>query len=172
MRREARLVIWITGMSGSGKSTLADAVVGLAKQNRVSVVLVDGDAVREVWGDALGYEEEDRRRNMARMGRLCQWLDFQGQHVVAAVVAPFRDQREWNRQHIAAYYEVFIDTPVEQLIARDPKGLYEKALANKIGLPGINQTYEWPTNPDLVIDNVDSRDALCEYAGKLLSLFA
>ena len=162
------MVIWITGMSGAGKSALASETVRLARaRGECGVLLVDGDVLREVFGGDLGYSEDDRRRNMVRMARLCRWLDNEGVHAVAAVVAPFRETREWCREHIPSYFEVHIDAPLEQLVSRDPKGHYARALAGKTGLPGVNQTYETPESPDLLIRNAGSLDDLLAHATTL-----
>ena len=165
------MVIWITGLSGAGKSSLAGEVVRLARtEGKSGVLLVDGDVMREVFGDDLGYSEEDRRKNMGRVARLCRYIDGEGAHAVAAVLAPFQETRDWCRKHIHAYYEVFIDAPLEQLKGRDPKGHYGRALAGEAGLPGVNQIYERPYSPDLVINNADSLEALMAKATTLAGL--
>lgn len=165
------MILWLTGQSGVGKSTLAEEVLRLAKLEGVkNIVAVDGDVVREVFGGDLGYTEADRRANMMRMARLCAYFDTQGIHAVAAVIAPYQETRTWNRQHIQSYYEVFITAPQEQLVARDPKGLYRKALAGETELPGVNQAYETPEKPDCIIENSGSRDELLRYAATLVEL--
>ncbi len=126
----------------------------------------------EVWGGDLGYSEEDRRKNMARIARLCRYIDGEGAHAVAAVVAPFQETRDWCRKHISSYYEVFVNAPLEQLTARDPKGHYARALAGETGLPGVNQIYEKPSSPDLVIDNSQSREAFLAHAATLAGLLS
>ena len=166
------MVIWIIGLSGVGKSSLADEVVRLARaEGKQGVLLVDGDVLREVFGGDLGYSEEDRSKNMKRMARLCRYIDAEGAHAVAAVLAPFQETRDWCRKYIPDYYEVFIDAPLEHLKARDPKGHYGRALAGEAGLPGINQIYERPSSPDLVINNSGSLEALLVNAAALAELF-
>lgn len=165
------MILWFTGQSGTGKSSLADEVVRLARDRGMDNVLaVDGDMVREVFGGDLGYSDADRRANMMRMARLCRYFDGQGVHAVAAVIAPYRETREWNRANIQSYYEVFITAPQDDLVARDPKGLYRKALAGEIELPGVNQLYEIPENPDLHIENTGTREQFLSHAEKLAAL--
>jgi adenylylsulfate kinase len=134
-------------MSGTGKSTLAAEIGKMLRRDSLAVALVDGDAVRKVWGDELGYSEGDRRTNMMRIARLCKYLADQRIDAVAAAIAPFRETREWNRKHIDSYYEVFITSPLESLAARDPKGLYKQARENGAPVPGVNQIYEFPKIP-------------------------
>ena len=158
-------------MSGTGKSTLAAEVVKILRRDSLAVALVDGDVVRKVWGDELGYSAGDRRINMMRIARLCKYFEEQRIDVVAAVIAPFRETREWNRKHIDSYYEVFITSSLKDLVARDPKGLYKQALANRTVVPGVNQIYEPPENPDMEIDNAHGVDCLLSHAESLVKLF-
>lgn len=165
------MILWLTGQSGTGKSTLANEVMRIIRDaKRTNTLLVDGDVVREVWGGDLGYSEADRRVNMGRMSRLCRYFADQGVNAVAAVIAPFQETRDWNRQHIQSYYEVFITAPHDDLVARDPKGLYLKALAGETELSGINQVYERPKQPDLIIENSGSLDQFLNHAQSLADL--
>ena len=167
------MVIWITGMSGTGKSTLASAVVKKAAANcSAGVILVDGDVLREVWGGDLGYSEEDRKINMGRMSRLCRFLHQQKAHVVAAVIAPFQETRDWNRANISDYYEVYIESSIDHLVERDPKGHYKRALAGESCLPGVNQIYERPSQADLIINNNGGLEEFLAYADSLAALIS
>ncbi len=159
------MVVWLIGLSGAGKSTLARAVCDLARRRLDNLVLLDGDQVREVFGGDLGHGLADRRRNAERICRLCRLLDQQGIHVVCAILSMFEESRQWNRGHYSDYYEVFIDTPLELLQARDPKGLYR--LAREQGLtdvPGLDLPFPRPQSPDLVIDNRQGLEALLSHA--------
>ena len=50
------------------------------------------------------------------------------------------------------FVEIFVDTPLEDCIARDPKGLYKKALAGEIrNFTGVGSPYERPGDAELVI---------------------
>ena len=49
-----------------------------------------------------------------------------------------------------AFIEVFVNTPLEVCMTRDPKGLYQQAIAGKIkNFTGISDPYEAPEKPDL-----------------------
>lgn len=167
------MVVWIIGLSGSGKSTLANEVVRLVRGRGETVALLDGDAVRRVFGDDLGHTLEDRHKNARRMNALCKLLDEQGVHVVCAILSLFEDTRRWNRENLSAYYEVFLDAPLETLAARDPKGLYREALAGRMrDLPGVDIPFPRPERPDLVLENTGSREDLLAHAGDIARLFA
>lgn len=166
------MILWLTGQSGTGKTTLAEAVFAAAKDRGIdNLLMVDGDILRDVFGGDLGYSEEDRRKNMGRMARLCRYFDQQGMHAIAAVIAPFQETRDWNRANIRSYYEVYIRALQEDLLKRDPKGLYRRALAGETALPGINQRYDIPSAPDLIIDNYGSREEFLRHAAGLAALF-
>lgn len=161
------MVIWIIGLSGAGKTTLANEVVRLARQRISHVALVDGDDLRQIWGNDLGYTIADRKKNAERLNRFCQYLDKQNIHAVAAVLSLFEESREWNRKHLTEYYEVFIRTPLEDMQRRDVKGLYAQAIKGAIELPGVNIPFTEPSKPDLVIKNFGKRDNLLFYAQEI-----
>jgi len=159
------MVIWIIGLSGAGKTTLANQVIAQTRKSNSNVVLVDGDVVRKIFGDDLGYTREDRLRNAERVCGLCKFLDDQGIHVVCAILSLFRESRDWNRQNYKSYYEVFIDTPIEELIRRDSKGLYKKFVNNEItDVAGMDIDFPIPKNADLVIHNHGSKADFLKYA--------
>ena len=159
------MVVWIIGLSGSGKSTLAQEVVRLVRGQGESVVLLDGDAVRQVFGHDLGHSLEDRHKNAKRINGLCKLLDDQGVHVVCAILSLFEDTRRWNRENLRAYHEVFLDVPLGILAARDPKGLYREALAGRMSdMPGVDLPFMRPEAPNQVIVNTAERDALLAHA--------
>lgn len=161
------MVIWIIGLSGAGKSTLALEVANRARHSISNVVLLDGDMVREVWGSDLGHDLKDRKKNAERLCRLCKLLDSQGIHVVCAVLSLFEESREWNREHLSDYFEVYIKASLKDLKDRDPKGLYAKALSGEIELPGVNLPFADPLLPDLVIGNYGDRQELLSHAANI-----
>lgn len=164
------MVIWLIGLSGAGKSTLAEEMVRLARERGINnLTLVDGDVIREVFGNDLGHSLEDRRTNAGRVNRLCAWLESEGVHVVCSILSIFEESRQWNREHLKNYFEVFIDTPIETLIQRDGKGLYKKALAGELqDVAGVDLEFPKPSNPDLVIDNSQGLQGLLAYAPQLV----
>jgi adenylylsulfate kinase-like enzyme len=159
------MVVWMIGLSGAGKTTLAQEVVARVRRTAPNVVLVDGDAVREMFGNDLGHSLDDRRRNAERIARFCRFLDDQGIHVVCAILSLFRETRAWNRQHLKSYYEVFIDAPKEQLVARDGKGIYARFLKGEIrDVAGMDLPFPPPENADLVIRNAGDVQSLLGHA--------
>ena len=112
-------------------------------------------------GDDLGHSMEDRRKNAGRISRFCKLLDDQKIDVVCCILSIFEESREWNRQNLQEYTEVFIDVPVEELLKRDSKGLYQKALDGKIkNVVGFDIPFKRPKNSDLIIQNNGSKQNL------------
>jgi adenylylsulfate kinase len=146
------MVIWIVGLAGAGKSSLGRELAAMLRLNDPAVVLIDGDAFRQVMGDDLGHGLEDRRRNAWRICRMCLMLERQGITVVCAILALFPETLAWNREHYSSYCEVFLDVPMEVLAARDQKGLYSRALAGELrDVAGVDLPFQPPASPDLVL---------------------
>ena len=159
------MVVWIIGLSGAGKTTLSNEVVTYVRLKQRSIILLDGDVVREAFGNDLGHSMEDRRTNAQRICRLCKLLDDQGIHVVCAILSLFPETREWNRKNLKNYYEVFIDTPMQNLVQRDSKGIYHRFNSGEIrDVVGMDIEFPRPDNAGLIISNTNSREALLGFA--------
>lgn len=164
------MVIWLIGMSGAGKSAIGSALYSQLKAKRPNVVFLDGDGIREIMGNDLGHTIEERHANAGRICRLGKFLHEQGIDVVCAILSIFPESREWNRDQIDDYVEVFIDTPFEILVERDSKGLYRKALAGEIqNVVGVDLDFPAPLNPDLVIKNGTPLRPIKELADEILN---
>ena len=148
------MIIWLIGMSGAGKTTIASRLVDILRKDHNNLVFLDGDILRDVWGENVGHSIEGRQINAHRISHLCRMLDQQGMHTVAAVLSIFPDWQKWNRDNFSQYFEVFVDVPMDVLEKRDQKGLYSKANSGElINVVGKDITFPRPTNPDLVLTN-------------------
>src|SRR5581483_5837323 len=115
------------------------------------VEILDGDVVRTHLSKGLGFSREDRDTNIKRVGFVCQLLSRQGVIAIASVISPYREARDYNRQKIKNFVEVYTRCPVEVCEERDLKGLYLKAKAGEIkGFTGVDDPYEPPINPEVV----------------------
>ena len=155
-KRDGGFTLWFTGLSGSGKSTIAH-LVGPELDRRGHVVeYLDGDTVRTHLSKGLGFSKEDRDTNIERIGWVASRLTRQGGAVIAAAISPYEETRQKARAMVeewGAFVEVHIAASVEECAKRDVKGLYEKAFAGEIkGFTGVDDPYEAPANPELVID--------------------
>jgi adenylylsulfate kinase len=148
--------VWLTGLPSSGKSTIAHGCEPELRARGVRVEVLDGDAVRPHLAAARGYSRDDRAINIRRIGWVSELLARNGVLVLVSAIAPFRDVRDQVRAaHEAngtAYLEVHVSTPVEVASQRDVKGLYARQRVGEIsGLTGVDDPYEEPLEPDLVI---------------------
>ena len=148
--------IWLTGLPSAGKSTIAQACARRLREIGQRVEVLDGDAVRPHLAAARGYSREDRAINIRRIGWVAELLARNGVLVLVSAIAPFRDVRDQVRSAHAengtAYLEVHVSTPVEIAAERDVKGLYARQRRGEIsGLTGIDDPYEVPLEPELVI---------------------
>jgi adenylylsulfate kinase len=143
--------VWFTGLSGAGKTTLAEAVSRVLIDLALRVEVLDGDEVRTNLSRGLGYSKEDRDTNVRRIGYVSRLLSRNGVAVLVAAISPYRDVREEvRRAHETPFVEVFVECPLEELIRRDRKGLYSKALRGEVrNFTGVSDTYEPPTSPDI-----------------------
>jgi adenylylsulfate kinase len=150
------VVVWIIGLSGSGKTTIGAPLAARMKAKRENVVFLDGDILREVWGDSPGHDVEGRRINARRFSHLCRFLDGQNIHVVASILSIFPEWQAWNRTTFSKYFEVFLDVPMDVLRARDTKELYRKAALGEIkNVVGVDIPFLPPPQSDLVITGAD-----------------
>lgn len=165
------MVVWLIGLSGSGKTTLGRELSRLLKTDHPNTVFLDGDEVREVFGHTLGHTVEDRRRNAERITRLCDYLNRQGIHVVCAILSIFHESQRWNREHLKDYFEVYIDAPLEQLQARDTKGLYRAAARGELKhVVGVDIPFPPPCRPDVVVRNDGSFEEFVAQAKRIVRL--
>lgn len=166
------MVIWIIGLSGAGKTTIGKAVYDKWRKQTANVVFLDGDQLRQVFAhdnQQTDYSIEGRRVNAQRAMGLCQLLDDQGIHVVCCLLSVFESHRQLNRSNLSRYFEVFVDVPLSELIARDDKGLYQSAVAGKShNVVGIDIPFEQPKKPDIVIKNSHQQADIDLYADQIL----
>ena len=144
-------VIWLTGLSASGKTTLSEAFAK-TYQNNFKFKILDGDQIRKEFPH-LGFSKEDRLLHLHRIAEMASQYEAKGYVVLVAVISPYEESRKLAKSLCKKYFEVYISTPLEVCIARDPKGLYKKALNKEIfQFTGVSDPYEEPLSPDLKID--------------------
>jgi bifunctional enzyme CysN/CysC len=152
--QKARL-LWFTGLSGAGKSTIANLVEKKLFALGRHSFLLDGDNVRLGLNRDLGFSDADRAENVRRVGETARLMLDAGLIVLAAFISPFRAERRTVREMLpeGEFVEIFIDAPLAEAEARDPKGLYAKARGGLIpNFTGIGSPYEPPEAPEIRID--------------------
>ncbi len=160
------VILWFTGLSGSGKSTIANLVEKELYTHGAHTYLLDGDNVRHGLNRDLGFTDADRVENIRRVGEMARLFVDAGLIVLCSFISPFRAERRMVRELVpeGEFIEIFVDTPLEECIRRDPKGLYARAKAGKIKhFTGIDSPYEVPEHAELVLS---TRDATAEDAAR------
>ncbi|MCS3919136.1 adenylyl-sulfate kinase [Fervidibacter sacchari] len=153
MEGERGFVVWLTGLSGAGKTTIANALAERLKSLGYKVEILDGDVVRQHFSKGLGFSKEDRIENIKRVAYVAHLLARNGIVVIVALISPYREGRNYARQLIGDFVEVYVKCPLNVLIERDVKGLYAKALRGEIqNFTGISDPYEPPENPEVVVE--------------------
>jgi adenylyl-sulfate kinase len=149
-------VLWMTGLSGAGKTTLALALEPELKKREVLIERLDGDIVREDLTRDLGFSKEDRDENIRRVTFVAKLLSRNGVGVVASFISPYQETRDYVRGQVTNFVEVFVHAPLETVIERDVKGLYQKAIAGEIpNFTGISDPYEAPENPEIIVNTAE-----------------
>lgn len=157
LQQKKGIVLYFIGLSGSGKSTLANELASLLERKySKKITILDGDIVRLFLSKGLGFSREDRSTNVRRIGYVASEIAYHSGICIVANIAPYSDDREFNKKLITSkngiYLEIFVDTCLEECMRRDVKGLYQKALENKIKISGLNDIFELPNNPDIRLD--------------------
>jgi bifunctional enzyme CysN/CysC len=166
LKRQEPAILWFTGLSGAGKSTIANLVEQKLLVEGRHTMLLDGDNVRHGLNRDLGFTDADRVENIRRVGEVARLMNEAGLIVICSFISPFRAERRMIRELPGAgtFIEVFVDTPIEECIRRDPKGLYAKAKGGGLqNFTGIDSPYEPPENPEIRLETVETTaDRLAE----------
>jgi sulfate adenylyltransferase len=151
------ICLYFVGLSASGKSTLANFIISKLKEitNR-KITLLDGDIVRLNLSKGLGFSKEDRSLNVRRIGYVASEIIKHGGICVVANIAPFDDDRKYNRELISnygKYIQIYVNTDIETCEKRDVKGLYLLAKQGKIKeFTGISSPFENPYDSEININ--------------------
>ena len=162
--RQKGIVLWLYGLSGSGKSTIANEVERMLHGEGRLTVILDGDNLRTGLNGNLGFSDDDRAENVRRVAETAKLLAGQGIIVFVSVITPLRRHRAAAREIIGPdFHEIYVKADFKTCAARDPKGLYAKAMEGKIGqFTGKDSVFEEPEDPALLLDTQARSVDQCE----------
>ena len=154
------MVIWILGLSGAGKSFLSIKLREELKEDYGEFLILDGDVLRKIFDNDLGFSYEDRNINASRISKLALFLSQNKINVIVPVLSLFPDWLEWNRKNIKEYYEIFIDVPLSILKKRNNKNIYFKEGKENKNVVGVEIKFDKPRSADLKITNSFDENSL------------
>ncbi len=159
--------LWFTGLSGSGKSSVAVLVEQKLLEHGCPAYILDGDNLRHGLNADLGFSMADRAENLRRLAHIATLMADAGLTVLVPVISPLEEHRDLARKvhsdQGVEFFEIFVDTPLDDCERRDPKGLYAKARAGEIThFTGIDSPYQRPKNPDLRLTPEPLADELAQ----------
>ena len=144
-------VLWMTGLPCSGKST----IVRYLQKEIPNLAMLDGDELRE-WFSPKDFSKAGRDEHNRRVAHLAKLLLQHGVPSVVSLVSPYRENRSDARRIIdagEAFAECYVRCSLAKCEERDVKGMYARARRGEIkGFTGIDDPYESPENPDLLVD--------------------
>ncbi len=162
------VTLWFTGLPCSGKSAIADKLAGILKDLKYRVERLDGDIVRKSLTKDLGFSRADRDTNIRRVTFVAKLLTRNDVFVLTSFISPYRDIRAEARAEIGSFVEVYTKCALDICIARDVKGMYQKAIEGKIKeFTGISDPYEEPEHPEILLET--DKETLDESVAKVLS---
>ena len=162
MNEVTGFAVWLTGLPASGKSTLANLLSQEIETYGMPVQVLDSDEFRQVLTPQPTYSPEERKWFYDTLAYIGKLLVQNGVNVIFAATAHRSVYRHHARQHFPRFVEVYIKCPVEICMQRDQKGLYQKAMSGEINnLPGVQQLYEVPDAPAIVVDTGENSPTVC-----------
>lgn len=145
--------VWLTGLSGAGKTTISHHLARELARRGHLVDELDGDEIRKILSKGLGFSREHRNANIARIAFVASLLVRHGAAVISGAISPYRDAREEARERIGDFVEVYVRCSLSELIRRDPKGLYMRAMSGELKhFTGVSDPYEEPLDPEVICD--------------------
>jgi adenylylsulfate kinase-like enzyme len=160
------MVIWITGLPGAGKTTIAKQLLNALQSQNLHANLLDGDELRSVLNNP-GYDKESRQKLAYVYSGLANLIASQNTIAIVATVAMFDKIRDWNRENIDNYLEVFVKVSDEDLLKRNKNNLYSKS-NKKSNVYGKDIPIELPKRPDIIIEN-DNHSSINMHVDTIIS---
>jgi adenylylsulfate kinase-like enzyme len=156
MKNKKNYSIWLIGPSATGKTTISNLLHEETKNNNISVV-IDGDQMRSLYENTLGYDKVSRSKSVKRYVNLVKWLNNFKVSSIVATISAFEKDRQICRQEINNYHEIYLHTSKKERIKRDKKDLYAPALrGEKKNVVDVDIPFEDPLNCNFRI-NTDNK---------------
>ncbi len=152
----APFALWITGLPASGKSSIVARLLPKLASLDITAEVLESDAVRRILTPEASYAQEERDLFYRALGFMGGRLLAHGVNVIIDATASRRVYRDFARTQIPGLLEVSIECPLHVCMERDKKGTYRRGLQGESStVPGLQEPYEAPLSPDLVINTTE-----------------
>ncbi len=169
-------VYFFTGLAGAGKTTVGGLFYRRLKEKHPDAILIDGDRARTQAGHSTAdgmvlledhYTTEARKAGAFLLFQGCKDMAEAGFDIVICSIAMYTEVREWNRENIENYREIYLKVAHETLYKRDQKKLYSSRAKNVVG---VDLPWDEPGHSSIVVQN-DGAETPEEIAERLFRFF-
>ena len=142
-------VLWMTGLPCSGKTTIAHKL----QEYVPNLAILDGDELRE-WLSPKDFSKEGRNEHNRKVAHLAKLLLKHNVPVSVSLISPYEENRKAAREIIGKdnFIETYVKCALDVCEDRDVKGMYKKARNEIKSFTGIDDPYDVPKNPELIIE--------------------
>lgn len=153
-------VTWLTGLPGSGKSSVGREVARRLEERGIRVRVLELDEIRRVVTPSPSYTAEEREVLYLALAYMAWLLYNEGVSVIIDATAHRRRFRDVARALIPAFAEIFLCASLPACLERAgcrhgshaPTDVYGQAGRKGSTVPGVDEVYEPPLHPELVLD--------------------
>ncbi len=145
--------LWFTGLPCIGKTSAANAVSRCLAEEGIKARILDSDEVAPYFSNLIQSSPLGRDIISRAMALSALQLNLSGISCLCAATTPRHTVRRFHRETIPDYVEIWCKGSLETARARDVRRLYDMAEVGFIqGFTGVDEPYEEPLDPDLVLD--------------------
>ena len=148
-KKDKGILFWITGLPGSGKTSIAKVIFPYVKKKFGQTILISGDDLRKLF-ELKSFSKNNRLSYALFYSKICKLLTDKNINVILATVSLFNSVRNWNKNNIKNYLEIYIKADIESVINQKRKYFYKKKTKNVVGK---NLKAEFPKAPDIILKN-------------------
>ena len=150
INKKKGILFWVTGLSGSGKTTLSKKIKKDITKYYGPTLLISGDDLRKIF-NFNKYTLLDRIILSKKFGNFAKFITDQKINLIFAIVGMMHRSREWNKNNVDNYLEIYIKTNIKTIIKANKKKIYHKK--NSGDIVGVNIKPELPKKSDIIITN-------------------
>tara|TARA_B100001250_G_scaffold413490_1_gene447817 strand:+ start:1008 stop:1523 length:516 start_codon:yes stop_codon:yes gene_type:complete len=148
MKKKIGKVFWIEGFSGSGKTSISKLIQNDLSKKFGTTIILSGDILRKFL-DKKGYSKKDRINNSYKFSEILKYLTEQKLNIIYSAVCLNNSARNIYKKNIKNFFQIYIKSDIEKILKLNKKKTYK----NKKNILGIHIKPEFPSKPDVIIEN-------------------